>query len=499
MLFSILLTNIQAQDYFLSGKGPFDPDIPSPEAFLGYPIGSHQTRHDQIVAYFDKLSSVSDKATFYQYGKTYELRKLINLTITDPENHAKMDQLKSDHMKLIDPNQKVSDYSQMPVFVNLGYGIHGNEPSSAEAAMLTAYTLIASQNENITKYLKDAVIIIDPTINPDGRDRHTHWINMYKANPLVDDPMDVEHNEVWPGGRTNHYWFDLNRDWYLAINPESRGRLAWYHDWYPNVVTDFHEMGTNSTYFFEPMRDYSVKDPVMPRENYTKLNDTFAKYFQKYMDEIGSFYFSKEVFDDSYPGYGSAYGDRQGGLSLLFEQASSRGHIQETTTGKLTFAFTIRNQYVNSLASVEASVDNREMLRDYQQRFFDTAITESSKSSIKAYVFGDKWDETRTRAFIDKLLIHKVKVYKVAESIIKNGKTFQPDYAYIVPVKQPQYRMIRHFFETYDDYADSVYYDASAWSLVNFYNMPYAEITSNFKMGSEVSDSDNIRAVDDVV
>ena len=180
-------------------------------------------------------------------------------------------------------------------------------------------------------------IFIDPVINPDGRDRHSHWANMYKGDPLVADPLDAEHNEVWPGGRTNHYWFDLNRDWLLGIHPESRGKLNWYHKWYPNVVTDFHEMGSQSTYFFEPMKTNGSLNPIMPKENYTTLNEMFGNYFSKALDSIGSFYFTKEVFDGTYPGYGSSYPDLQGGLGLLFEQASSRGHIQETPTGPITF------------------------------------------------------------------------------------------------------------------------------------------------------------------
>ena len=143
------------------------------------------------------------------------------------------------------------------------------------------------------------------------------------------DPQDAEHNEYWPRGRTNHYWFDLNRDWLLAINPESRGKLDWYHSWYPNVVTDFHEMGSQSTYFFEPMKDNGSKDPIMPKENYIDLNNAFAEHFSEALDSIGSLYFTKEVFDGTYPGYGSSYPDLQGGLGILFEQASSRGHKQK--------------------------------------------------------------------------------------------------------------------------------------------------------------------------
>ncbi len=162
------------------------------------------------------------------------------------------------------------------------------------------------------------------------------------------DPIDAEHNEAWPRGRTNHYWFDLNRDWLLGINSESRGKLAWYHKWYPNVVTDFHEMRTNSTYFFEPMKAIASKCPIMPKENYTTLNSTFSKYLQQDLDKIGSLYFTKEVFDGTYLGYGSSYPDLQGGLALLFEQVSSRGHAQKTRIGDISFAVTIRNQFTSS-------------------------------------------------------------------------------------------------------------------------------------------------------
>jgi hypothetical protein len=175
----------------------------------------------------------------------------------------------------------------------------------------------------------------------------------------------MEHNEAWPRGRTNHYWFDLNRDWLLAVHPESQGKLKWYHQWYPNVVTDFHEMGTNSTYFFEPMKPIASKDPIMPKENYTTLNNLFAKQFTTDLNKIGSFYFTKEAFDGTYPGYGSSYPDLQGALALLFEQASSRGHVQETDMGKITFNFTIRNQYVSSFATIKASIDNKDYLNEY--------------------------------------------------------------------------------------------------------------------------------------
>ncbi|MEN8248595.1 MAG: M14 family zinc carboxypeptidase [Bacteroidota bacterium] len=498
LLLVVVAFQLSAQSYFYSHYEPFDSNIPSPEEFLGYSIGSQHTRHDRIVAYLDKLAELSNRAAIMRYGKTNEHRELVMLTITTPENLKNLYQLREQHLTLVDPGASTQDLSSKPVFINLAYGVHGNEASSSEAAMLTAYTLVASNNQTVLDYINNAVVFIDPTLNPDGRDRFTQWANQYRGAPLVDDPLDAEHNEAWPRGRTNHYWFDLNRDWWLAINPESRGKLKWFHEWYPNVVTDFHEMGSRSTYFFEPMKPIASKDPIMPKENYTTLNETFGKYYAKRLDEIGSLYYTKESFDGTYPGYGSSYPDLQGGLALLFEQGSSRGHVQKIATGKITFPFTIRNQYTSSLATIEASVENKKMLFDYQKAFFKSAITNARNSKVSGYIFGDNYDENRTRAFIDKLLLHRVKVYEITSSTTRNGYTYQPGKAYYVPTAQPQYRMVQSAFETYDQYRDSVYYDASAWSLVNFYNMKYAQVTGSISRGKEVTAETNVKKVEAV-
>lgn len=494
----ILFQSVSAQDYFTKKYEPLDPGIPSPEEFLGYPIGSQHTRHDKIVAYLDKLAELSERATIKRYGQTHELRELVILTISSEANLNNITELKKQHLTYVDPNAASADLTNLPVFINLAYNVHGNEPSSSEAAMLSAYTLVASNHDEIKRFREEAIVFVDPTINPDGRDRHTQWANQYKATPFVDDPMDAEHQEAWPRGRTNHYWFDLNRDWWLAVNPESQGKLEWYHEWYPNVVTDFHEMGTNSTYFFEPMKPIASKDPIMPKENYTTLNDAFAKYYAKHLDEIGSLYYTKESFDGTYPGYGSSYPDLQGALALLFEQASSRGHVQKTPTGKITFAFTIRNQYTSSLATVEAAVDNKQLLYDYQKSFFKSALSNAEKSKIDGYVFGDNYDENRTRAFIDKLLRHRVKIYELNGNLTKSGYSYQAGKAYYVPTAQPQYRMVQSAFETYREYSDSVYYDASAWSLANFYNMKYATVSGSVRTGDQVTFATNSKEVAEV-
>tara|TARA_Y200000002_G_scaffold81796_1_gene64662 strand:- start:3702 stop:6224 length:2523 start_codon:yes stop_codon:yes gene_type:complete len=463
--FIISLNSVKAQDYFLENNGPYDNTILSPEQYLGYEIGFEHTRHDLIVAYLKYLANISDKAQIIQYGETHEGRNLIMLTVSSTENLNNLENIKNEHLKHTVPGIKTKIDSSLPIIVNLGYGVHGNEPSSAEAALLSAYTLVASNNDKIKRLIENSVIFIDPTINPDGRDRHSQWANQYKSINLVADSNDAEHNEAWPRGRTNHYWFDLNRDWLLAINPESRGKLEWYHSWYPNVVTDFHEMGTNSNYFFEPMKRNASVKPMIPDENYSVLSPIFAEYYVKALDSIGSFYYTKESFDETYPGYGSSYPDVQGAVAILFEQASSRGHLQETNYGTISFGFTIRNQYLSSIATVEAAVDNKELLRDYQMRFFNSSTTEFKNEKVKAYEFGDMYDQNRNKAFIDKLLLHKIKVYN------SKGK-------FVVPVNQPQSRMVKNFFETHSKYIDSVFYDASAWSVSNVYNMKSKELKS---------------------
>ena len=482
LVFMLLSNIITSQNYFLEKYEPYNNSILSPEEFLGYEIGFQHTRHDQIVSYLTYLSSVSDKADLINYGKTHEGRNLVILTISSKNNLNRLGEIQKEHLKNTIPGVTVTSNEDLPIIINLGYGVHGNEPSSSEAALLTAYTLVSSKSKKIEKFRQNSVVFIDPTINPDGRDRHTQWANQNKSINLVADEYDSEHNEAWPKGRTNHYWFDLNRDWLLAVNPESRGKLKWFHTWYPNVVTDFHEMGTNSNYFFEPMKTNASVSPLIPAENYNVLSPKFAEYYVKALDSIGSFYYTKESFDETYPGYGSSYPDVQGGLAILFEQASSRGHLQETNYGTISFGFTIRNQYLSSLATVEAAVDNKKMLRDYQKRFFDSSLKEFKDEKVKAYEFGDLYDQNRTKAFIDKLLIHKVKVYKSKDK-------------YVVPVNQRQSRMVKNFFETYDKYVDSVFYDASAWSMSNFYNMKSKKLKSYTAESEVLSTKDLVKNV----
>jgi hypothetical protein len=489
LIFTLFLSNLALaqEDYYFPGE-KFDPAIPSPSQFLGYPIGDWHTRYDLIVKYFEKLDQISEQAQLQTIGYTHEHRPKVILTIASASNMGNLEQIRLKQIQLADPSQAKPDVNSMPSIVHLGYGVHGNEPSSAEAAMLTAYWFLASQSDLAKNLRENMVVHIDPTLNPDGRDRHSLWANSNKGFPPVADPLDREHNEAWPGGRTNHYWFDLNRDWLPLAHPESRAKVEWYHQWYPNVTTDFHEMGTNSTYFFEPTKPYGSENPVVPRKNYDEINPRFAKYFAKYMDEIGSLYWTKEVFDNSYPGYGSTYPDIHGGLGLVFETASSRGHLQSSQRGDISFAFTIRNHVVNSLATMEAALDNRVYMHDYLREFFEGAVAEGGKDAAKSYVFGDEFDQSRNRLFVKFLLDHKIKVFENSTDLTVAGQSFKKGKSWVVPTNQPQYRMVRTMFEYEKEFADSVFYDASAWTMAAAYGMPFAT-ASGAKSGAEIMEA----------
>jgi hypothetical protein len=486
MLVCLITFSGNAQtDYFIQNT-KVNPNIPTPDEFLGYPFGSWHTRYDKMVAYLKELDRLSDRVSVETMGYTNENREQVLVTFTKPSNMARIEEIRKEHLKLTDPTQEAPDVKDMPVIVWLGHNVHGNEPSGGESSLLSAYYIAAIEDEEVDKWLNNAIILMEPVINPDGRDRHTHWANMHRGTPPVADSQDREHNEAWPGGRTNHYWFDLNRDWYLATQVESQNRLKMYHKWLPNVVTDFHEMGTDATFFFEPTKE-NAENPLVPKAVYRDLNSFFATYFEKALNDIGSLYYTKESFDNLYPGYGSSYPDIQGGLGLLFEQASSRGHIQESQSGDLEFRFTIRNQFVSALATIRASVDGREVLLKHQRNFFEEVTKQGKKSAIGAYVVGDAADHSRNQAFWKMLLHHNIEFYHLQSDVKLSNKTFTKGNAVVIPSNQPQYLMLRSIFDEPKTFADSLFYDASAWNLALAYNLPFVETNEKITQGQRIT------------
>lgn len=463
-------------DYYLP-DGSYMDEIPAPEEVLGHQVGEWHMSHDQLNWYLMELAEASDRVIYREYARSYEDRPLFHLIITSPENHERLEEIRNEHQILSDPAQSSSvDISNMPVVVRLGYGVHGNESSASNASALVAYYLAAAMSEAVEKKLENMIILLDPCLNPDGFNRHASWINMHKSEVPMKDDLSRGFQETWPGGRTNHYWFDLNRDWILLQHPESRGRVQVFQDWKPNVQTDHHEMGSSSSFFFQPGVPSRI-NPYTP-ERTTDLTAMIGQFHSKALDSIGSLYFTEERFDDFYYGKGSSYPDVNGSVGILFEQAGTRGFERETSRGKLSFPFAIRNQVAVSLSSLEASSKLRIELLDFQREFYSESVDLFESSEVKGYVFGENGDPAILSKLVEILLQHNIKLNGLAGALTVDGTQYMPGTSYLISLDQPQIRLIKSLFEPALTFADSVFYDVSTWTFPFAFNTPYAPLNT---------------------
>ncbi|MCX8020281.1 MAG: M14 family metallopeptidase [Chitinophagaceae bacterium] len=481
LFFSVLfiichISNAQHPEYYLPRQVNYNPSVPRPKDVIFHEVGEWHVTHDRLVQYMKALAAaVPSRIKLENIGFTYEGRPQILLIITSPSNHSRLEEIRQEHLQLCDPERSSAlNIENMPVVVWIGNSIHGNESSGSNAALLTAYHLAAAQGPDIEDLLQKTVIILDPCFNPDGLQRFSTWVNQHKSKTPVSDPNHREFQEVWPGGRFNHYWFDLNRDWLPAVHTETRNRLIWYHRWKPNVLTDHHEQSSNATFFFQP----GVPSRVHPltSEKNQELTARLARFHARYLDSIGTYYFTKENYDDFYYGKGSTYPDINGGVGILFEQASSRGHVQQTTNGLLSFPYTIRNQFVTSLSTLEGARALRKELLEWQRTFYKKSV-QTQPSAPAGYVFGDPNDETKTRMFVNLLLRHQIEVKELPEN--RTDPDWPKGKAYFVSLQQPQRVLIQAIFENVPEYRDSLFYDITAWNLPLAYGLSYKPVVAS--------------------
>jgi len=497
ILATILLTvaNLSAQDeYYFGGRGKLNPNIPTPESFFGFRIGSSLVRYDKVVEYFKLLADKSDRASYQVFGTSWEDREQIKLFVTSPENQKNLEQIRLEHLKLVDPEANV-DFSKQKVIVELAYNVHGGEIAGTDASVLAAYFLVASEDPDIVKRLDEAVILIEPSQNPDGRERAANYINGFHSTPPVADPADVEHGSGITPHRGNHFWNDLNRDWLPLSQVESRNRVAFYHKWYPNVYLDYHEMGSSSSFYFEPSPP-STWNNILPRSNYEQLNGILAKYFSASLNSIGSLFYTKESFTNLSPIYGSTYPDYEGGVGTTLEIGSTSGVLLETAQGLRSFAKNLRDNFVTSIAAVKAATDEKSVFLNYQKEFFKSALTQADKLATKSIVFGSAEDKSINSLFVNFLLQHKIKVYELASSFSQDGKRFEPGSAYIVHLRQPQFRVLQSIFEENETNgfdSKTTFYDISGWSIVHGYGIPFAKSKVAVKEGNEVTKTPEIK------
>lgn len=472
---ALISVSQEKMEYFLPDDVSYNKTVPTPEQFFGQQLGDWHLTHDQVLYYFKEIASVSKRAVLEEYARSHENRSLVNLIFSSEQNQDNLEALKKNHIDHAKPETNISA-DEVPLVISLTYGVHGNESSATNSSLLTAYYLAAAQGEKIDQLLENSIILVDPCLNPDGFTRHSTWANMHQNITATGDNNSRQFKEVWPGGRTNHYWFDLNRDYLLLVHPESVGRVAKFHEWLPNIVTDHHEMGANSTFFFQPGVP-TRNNPLTPESNY-KLTHKIAAYHARHLDKIGATYFSEEQFDDYYLGKGSSYPDINSSIGILFEQAEFRGRIRETVNGTRKLAYGIRNQFTVTLSTLEAAMDLKNELLDHQKNFYINALKLADKDPVKAFIFGNENDRLTTVELAKILQQHQIDVFANTKEINKNGNIFKPGFSFIVPVKQKQYLLLKALFEDATTFTDSTFYDVSTWTFPYTFNVSFAEIGS---------------------
>ena len=495
ILTPLFCLNAQVQlDYYLNDTANYNPSIPTPESVIGHQVGEFHVSHDKLSHYVQELSKASNRVKLVERGKTYENRTSWLMIITSESNHSNLEKIREEHLKLSDSKNEDIDVSKMPIVVYQGFSVHGDEPSGSNASLLLMYHLLASDSNETQQLLENTVILLDPSFNPDGLQRFSQWANMNKNQSLNPDPSDREYNQYWPRGRTNHYWFDLNRDMLPNQLPETNAKIETFTNWMPNILTDHHEMGTNSSFFFQPGVP-ERKNPLISDLNQA-LTKEIGTYHEDALNKIGSLYYSEESYDDFFFGKASTYPDANGSIGILFEQGSSRGHIQESVNGILTFPFTIRNQLTAAFSTLKAAQNMRVKLLNYMKDFHDKQI--DSASRYESIIFGKQKDKSTVYHLAEVLKSHKIKFNTLSQDVEVNGTKYSKDNSFIVPLNQPKRTLIRAMFDTQTTFNDSLFYDVSAWTFPLAFNVNYDNtnrLNKPGKLGIKSKEVENLKRV----
>jgi hypothetical protein len=470
-----------------------DPSVPAPDRVLGYSLGERFTPHHQVVRYLEKLSDESPRVTLWEYGTTYEGRPLLLVAVSSPENINRLEELRLRQLRLaqlesLAPQESEETLATAPVCVWLAYGVHGNEPSSTEAAMTAAYILAAAEGEWADS-LTEAIVLIDPLSNPDGRGRYVHFFETRRGRAPDPYPEAAEHREAWPGGRQNHYLIDLNRDWAWATQQETRHRLEVYRQWEPHVYIDFHEMSAESTYFFPP-----AAEPVHPHINPRTLYwlEIFGRANAAAFDRQNWIYYVGEKFDLFYPGYGDTYPSLRGAIGMTYEVAGhgSAGQTLERKDGStLTLGDRIARHLTTSLATVATAIENREaLLRDFLE-----GRRAASTADPTTYLWDSQQQEAR--AAVDLLAAHGLQPAELASETtlrvrpLAGGASIERTFApgtFAITTDQPLGSLVRslvdleasisvsfleHQRQRVEQNRSAEFYDITAWSIPLAFNL----------------------------
>lgn len=457
--------------------------LKSPSDFLGYEIGTEFTRHADVVSYFEHVAANSGKVKYFDYGKTNERRRLTYAVISSEENIANLEKIRTDNLM----NIGILDGNASPekTIAWLSYNVHGNEASSSEAAMNTVYKLLTEHPD----YLENVVVIMDPNVNPDGRDRYVNWYNQVKASPFNTSQDATEHSEPWPGGRPNHYLFDLNRDWMWASQVETQQRLKIYNQWMPHLHVDFHEQFINNPYYFAPGAE-PYHEMLTPWQREFQI--TVGKNNAKHFDENGWLFFTRESFDLLYPSYGDTYPMFMGAIGMTYEQA---GHgraglgIINDEDFELTLMDRMTHHTTSGLSTIEVASQNAAALNSNFKEFF-------RNNNLKYKSFVLKGNTDNIKALTEMLDRHEIKYGFSNGGTVKgydytNSKkgSIDANGALVVSTNQPKGKMVEVLFEPHTELTTPLTYDITAWSLPYAYGLEAVASTTLVSANNSASES----------
>ena len=453
----------------------------TPEEFLGYKLGTKFSFHHRIVDYVRYVATQNPtQVKTVDYGITFEGRPLVIAIVASPENLAKIDEIRTNNLKSIGLMEG-KPTGKVPAIAWLSYNVHGNEAVSSEAVMQVLYELLNKNNATTQAVLKNTVVILDPCINPDGRDRYAQWYNRVsriggQGNPT---PFAIEHTEPWPGGRFNHYLFDPNRDWAWQTQEISQQRVKLYNQWMPHLHADFHEMGVNNPYYFPPSaKPYHEDLTKWQRE----FQQTLGEYNKKYFDKNFWLYFSKENYDLLYPSYGDTYPSYNGAIGMTYEQGGGGRAglaIAKEDGDTLTLSQRISHHFATSMGTLEAISSRADKTVEEFTKFF-TDKTANGYGTYKSFVLKSKGDEAKIQALTSLLDKLQISYGFASKDATANGFGYQSlkDENFkieandlIINTYQPKGTFVKILFEPKTALEDSVTYDLTTWSLAYGYGL----------------------------
>ena len=450
----------------------YDEGVPAFEDQAGYEIGERPVRFGDMVAYLKGLAERSDRISVETIGYSHERREILSFIVTSPENHANLDTIRKTHLDRLE-GEAALDAAPMVLWIN--WGVHGAETSSMDGAIPLLYHYAAARGPEVEAQLSDAVMIFTVVLNPDGHARRIDHVETFWSYADNTDLSDAAHN-MWIEARTNHYWFDLNRQWLLLTQPESKAWIQSWHRWKPMVSADYHEMGSSSPYYFHP-GEALRRNPLIP-ERARQLTQAIGRRHAAFLDSEAKLYWTEEGFDNFYIGKGSTYPQINGALGILFEAGAARGGAVQTERGLVETADNVRTQFRTALTTIQGSLDLREEITAYQRDFFAENAQQAARGDQAGWVFTAKGDPERAARFVRLLRMHDIAATRLGRALTVDAVTYPAEDSYYVPLAQTNSRMIRGIFERFTAFDENVFYDVSGWTLPLTYDLDYAPVPS---------------------